>query len=145
MEKSLERIYTLDQVDEVAQLLAVLLDTHAMVTLTGPLGAGKTTLVKELLRTCGVQDVVTSPTYTYLNVHEDQRGRTFHHFDLYRIKTLDEFHAAGFDEYLYAPDSRALIEWPEIILPLLTHSVCHVTVDYTADRNARQLKVQCVE
>ena len=144
MSETVERTYTRDDLHAVAQQLATLLETHAVVTLTGPLGAGKTTLVRELLRVCGVEGVVTSPTYTYLNLHEDQRGRMFYHFDLYRIKTIDEFHAAGFDEYLYAPESRALIEWPEVIMPLLTHSVCHVQIDYDDDPDARQLKITCV-
>ena len=83
-----------------------------------------------MLKQKGVAQPVTSPTFTYVNVYENDNGQLFYHFDLYRIETLDAFIAAGFNEYLYAPNSWAFIEWPEVIMPLLTEAVCHCTIDY---------------
>ncbi len=88
----------------------------------------KTTLIKEFLRQCGVTEVVQSPTFTYLNVYQGDKGAEFYHFDLYRLSANQDFIDAGFYEYLYAPKSWAVIEWPEIIMPLLKHRVCHVTM-----------------
>lgn len=120
----------------------------------GPLGAGKTTTVKALLRSCGVTGVITSPTFTYVNEYKNSEGEHFYHFDLYRITSVEEFQAQGFDEYLYqftlrssqsevGPRSWAFIEWPEVIKPLLTHNVCWVTFDYHDDAHKRMVKIEC--
>jgi len=125
-------VYNLQSIDEVVEQLYKHLATHSIMTFTGPLGAGKTALVKCLLARCGVTDVVTSPTFAYMAAYSNAQQETFYHFDLYRMKSLKDFQHAGFDEYLYVPRSWALIEWPEIIMPLLTHSVCHVVLDYVS-------------
>ena len=138
-------IYSLDEVKGVAQKLAQKGEDIAIITFTGPLGVGKTTLVKNILRESGVTDVITSPTFTYVNCYKNQRGRIFYHFDLYRIESVDNFIEAGFNEYLYAPNSLVLIEWPEIIIPLLTHDVCHITLDYHQDQKKRVLNMACIE
>ncbi len=112
------------------------------MTFTGSLGAGKTTLIQELLRQCGIQERVTSPTFAYFNQYRSQE-KTFFHFDLYRINSLNDFCAAGFDEYLSMPQSYTLIEWPEHIMPLLKEKVCHVYLDYHKDSKKRIMSVQC--
>lgn len=138
----LEKTYIYDesQVKEIAHQLFKLMDHYQIFTFTGPLGAGKTTLIRTLLNECGVIGPVTSPTFTYLNVYENNHDQKFYHFDLYRIASMNDFQAAGFDEYLYVPGSWTLIEWPTLILPLLTQSVCHCELDY-AD-NKRKLVVR---
>ncbi len=135
-------IYGSDQVPEIALLLAEKLKKCAIMTFTGPLGAGKTTLIKALLKECGVVDQVTSPTFTYVNRYENQRGQTFYHFDLYRISTPNDFIAAGFNEYLYALKSWAIIEWPQVIEPLLGQRVCHVQIDYDSSPDKRILMIR---
>jgi tRNA threonylcarbamoyladenosine biosynthesis protein TsaE len=136
-------VYSLDQVPRIAQKLKELLNTCSVMTFTGSLGTGKTTLVQELLKQSGIQDRVTSPTFTYFNQYTNDRGTTFYHFDLYRINSLDDFRAAGFDEYLYEPKSVALIEWPEHIMPLLKNNICHVTLDYHGDPSKRVIMIEC--
>ena len=125
-----EITYSLEHIDEVVELLFKQMNTCSVFTFTGPLGAGKTALIKLLLARCGVHEIVTSPTFTYMAEYTNSERDRFYHFDLYRIASLDDFLRAGFDEYLYSPGSWSFIEWPEIIMPLLTHSVCHVTLDY---------------
>lgn len=134
-------IYGIDEIPDIVEQLYALLATCKVITFTGPLGAGKTTITRLLLQRCGVTDLITSPTFTYVNVYENNQGQTFYHFDCYRIKALDEFRAAGFDEYLYQPQSFALIEWPEVIMPILTHEVCHVIIEYEGDK--RSMVVSC--
>ncbi len=135
--------YSLNELLSIAKLLKEQLKNHEVITFAGPLGAGKTTLIKELLRQCGISQTVTSPTFTYLNQYENSAGQMFYHFDLYRVASLDEFCASGFDEYLYEPESYALIEWPEHIMSLLTHHVCHVQLDYHEDQNKRTITIEC--
>lgn len=122
--------YTLDQIDTVVDMLYAYMASCHIMTFTGPLGAGKTTIIRELLRRCGVKDIITSPTFTYVNLYTNEQGQALYHFDLYRIQSLDDFAHAGFDEYLYQPNSRCFIEWPAIIEPLLSAHVCRVTIDY---------------
>jgi tRNA threonylcarbamoyladenosine biosynthesis protein TsaE len=138
-------VYTATQVEQVANQLADILKTVAVMTFTGPLGAGKTTLIKALLQASGVRDEVTSPTFTYMNQYEGIDGFMFYHFDLYRIESVESFIEMGFHEYLYQPHSVALIEWPAVIDSLLVHSVCHVTIDYCDDLGVRVLKVMVKE
>lgn len=78
--------------------------------LTGPLGAGKTRLVRGIAQGLGVKSCVRSPTFTL--VHEYTGGRwPLFHIDLYRVETIDQFESAGLDQYLFSPDGVTVIEW----------------------------------
>jgi tRNA threonylcarbamoyladenosine biosynthesis protein TsaE len=133
MKENKEFIYTIDELDLVVNELCTVADQCSVLTFTGVLGAGKTTLIQRLLRRSGVEGVITSPTFTYVNVYNNNQGNTFYHFDCYRIPTLDAFLEAGFGEYLYQPKSWSFIEWPEVIRPLVSSKVCHINLDYFGD------------
>lgn len=97
----------------------------------GQLGAGKTTLIKALTKILRVEEPVSSPTFSYVNTYTSgSYGLTLYHFDLYRLNSLEEFIAQGFDEYLTKRDSLIIIEWPEIIEPLLTAAMDTLPVTY---------------
>ena len=136
--------YTIDELPTVVAELRPLLDRASVVTLTGQVGAGKTTLIKELLRDRGVTQAVQSPTFTYVHIYRPQGERTIHHFDLYRLNTLDEFYQQGFEEYLFAPNTLTFIEWPELIMPLMQGAVCHLDIEHTSETE-RTLTVRCTE
>ncbi len=137
--------YSRDDIPRIAGRLKKLLKKYPVMTFTGSLGTGKTTLIQELLQQCGVKERVTSPTFTYVNRYGNDHGSIFYHFDLYRIDRLNDFRGAGFDEYLYAPNSYTLIEWPEHIMPLLKERVCHIELDYHDDPEKRVMKMECVD
>ena len=85
---------------------------HNIFLLKGNLGAGKTTFTQFLLKKLGSNDEVSSPTYAIVNEYHSPKGKIFH-FDLYRMKNIDEVYDIGMEEYL---DNAFLciIEWPEI-------------------------------
>lgn len=116
------------------------LKNYDIITVTGGLGAGKTTFIRQLMTLWGVDPMtVTSPTFTYLNTYHAHDGLIIYHFDLYRIGSLSEFKMLGFDEYLYQAGSKAILEWPEPIISLLTHSVIHLTLEYGNQQDERTL------
>ncbi len=137
-----EIIYSLQEQDMVIQELKGLMSSYQVFACSGPLGAGKTTTIKALLRSCGVVGTITSPTFTYVNAYENHKHERFYHFDLYRISSVQEFQAQGFDEYLYQPDSWVFVEWPEVVGSLLTHDVCTIFFDYHEDPDKRVMRIE---
>lgn len=145
MSISFPLIYTHNELDQIVLLCAGILQNKQVITFTGGLGAGKTTFIRHLLTHWGVEETcITSPTFTYVNIYTNKEDITFYHFDLYRITTLQEFIHAGFGEYLYAPQSIALIEWPEPILPLLKTSVAHCIFEYGQQEDERIIQIEIV-
>jgi len=85
---------------------------HNILLLKGNLGAGKTTFTQFLLKSLGSTDEVNSPTYSIVNEYNTPKGKVYH-FDLYRLKNIEEVYDIGIEEYL---DNAFLciIEWPEV-------------------------------
>jgi tRNA threonylcarbamoyladenosine biosynthesis protein TsaE len=109
--------YSLGEVQKVARLAIKAINSD-IILLSGEVGVGKTTLIKEILKTLKVNDNVNSPTFPIINEYLTRDKKIIYHIDLYRIKTIDELHSIGFFEYL---DSKNLcfIEWGDIIEGIL--------------------------
>ena len=107
-------IYSLNKIDEISQLVIDKIKTIRVILLRGELGSGKTTLVKSVLKKMGVNDCVTSPTFSIVNEY-DFSENIIYHFDLYRIEKIEELDIIGFEDYIYS-QNICFIEWPEIIL-----------------------------
>ena len=103
----------------------------------GIVGAGKTTLIKQLCKDLGVMDTVNSPTYSIINEYQT-KGKPVFHMDLFRIKK-EEINNLGLFEYLTG-GSKVIIEWPEIIMNELIKDYCHIEIEYTKT-NMRKLKI----
>jgi len=89
----------------------------------GGLGAGKTFLIREMLRLAGVKDEISSPTYIFLNEYTVGE-KHFAHFDFYRFKDPAEFFARGFSEVSEDKNVSKFVEWPEKITPETEKSFC---------------------
>lgn len=115
-------------------LIAPNLVGGAVITLDGELGAGKTTLVRGLLRAVGVEGPVKSPTYALVEDYPVS-SLYFYHFDFYRFDDPEEWECAGFAEYFRA-DSVCLVEWPARVAgflptPDLALTLLHVSPPVT--------------
>lgn len=115
----------------LAARLAPLLRTRDVVTLTGGLGAGKTTFARSLIHALGVAGDVPSPTFTLLQIY-DAPHFSVYHFDLYRLKNPAEVEEIGFDD---ARDGVALIEWPDRAGAYLPHD--RLALTFTEQGNGR--------
>jgi tRNA threonylcarbamoyladenosine biosynthesis protein TsaE len=112
----LELNYTsLNNLPEVAQKICSYYPTQKIFCFIGKMGAGKTTLIKEICLLLGVAENSSSPTYSIVNEYLDGKGKTIYHFDLFRIKNNKELFDIGFDEYLFS-GNLCLIEWPQIAI-----------------------------
>ena len=120
----------LESMKDVARDILMLAPEAKIITFSGSLGAGKTTLVQQLLGALGVTEPITSPTYTYVNRYKLPMGKVIYHFDLYRLRSAEDFIRAGFDEYVYHEHAVCLIEWPEIISEILPKETCYVALEY---------------
>ncbi|MCD5969452.1 tRNA (adenosine(37)-N6)-threonylcarbamoyltransferase complex ATPase subunit type 1 TsaE [Riemerella anatipestifer] len=102
---------TIEEWQEVIQQILPQLK-HPILLLKGNLGVGKTSFTQFLLRTLGSTDEVSSPTYAIVNEYTCPKGNIYH-FDLYRMKSIDEAFDIGIEEYLET-GFLSIIEWPEI-------------------------------
>lgn len=117
----------------LATALADTLEPGAVLILTGELGTGKTTLIKHVGQSLGIDPAdVRSPTFTI--VHEYRHGRVpLIHMDVYRLGDADEFEAMGGHEYLDTNQGMVAIEWGEFILDALEPEWLQLRIDHGAD------------
>ncbi len=91
---------------------------HKTLLFYGKMGVGKTTLIKEICKELGINDVTSSPTFSLVNEYHTNNGEIVYHFDFYRIEDEEEAYDIGIEDYFYS-DAWCLIEWPENIQNLL--------------------------
>jgi tRNA threonylcarbamoyladenosine biosynthesis protein TsaE len=113
---------------EIARQLLADAGDHKVFAFYGDMGAGKTTLIKELCRHLGVSELVTSPTFTIVNEYRSGSGLPVYHFDFYRIKSESEAFDLGYENYLYS-GNYCFVEWPEKIASLLPSKIAAVTIE----------------
>ena len=98
-----------------------------VITLRGNLGVGKTVFTKGFAVGLGITEIVNSPTFTILQIHEGGR-LPLYHFDVYRIGDVSEMDDIGFEDYVYG-DGVSLIEWAELIQEILPETRISVEIE----------------
>lgn len=132
----MELTYRLQELDVAVEY--ILNNTKSKTLLFyGEMGAGKTTLIKELVKALGVHDVASSPTFSLVNHYESEEGSVFH-FDFYRIEDDTEALDIGIEDYLDS-DGWNLIEWPEKVERLLGENTQKLLLEVESE-NTRKLK-----
>lgn len=126
----------------VEQLLA-LAGKRKKMAFFGEIGAGKTTFIQAFCRHFKVEEYVTSPTFSLVNIYSytdaDKGGQSsIYHLDLYRLKNLQEALDIGIEEYLY-DDQYCLIEWPETIEPILPEDIIRIKIEIMEDSKRKIL------
>ena len=125
-------IKSLDTIHEAAKEFVKEMGEGKVFAFYGKMGAGKTTFIKALCEVLGVEDVITSPTFAFINEYTDGKGDPIYHFDFYRIKKLEEVYDMGYEDYFYS-GNLCLLEWPELIEDILPENVIKVTIEEQPD------------
>jgi tRNA threonylcarbamoyladenosine biosynthesis protein TsaE len=117
----------ISRLPEIASQIIGLAGESKVWIFEGELGAGKTTLIKELCEQLEVVDNVSSPTFSIVNEYETTEGEAIYHFDFYRIRSEAEAADIGVDEYFYS-GNYCFIEWPSKIPSLLPEEYLKITL-----------------
>lgn len=124
-------VFSLDQIQEVAkQILAQ--NPKKIILFNGEMGVGKTTLIKQLCKSLGVEDATSSPTFSLVNEYYTSNNQIVYHFDFYRLNKETEALDMGVDDYLYS-GNWCFIEWSEKIANLIPEEHSTVIIELLTD------------
>lgn len=138
----MDKNYGIAEMQIVAAELSELINQFKVVTFSGNLGAGKTSLIKMLCHLWGVQETVSSPTYALVNQYKadsKKTGTLIYHIDLYRVKDEEEAFQAGIEDHLYSGE-LCLVEWPEKAMGIIPKGALAVEISYVSDEQ-RHIRV----
>ena len=107
-----------------------------VVTLSGDLGAGKTTFTQSLAKAMGIDEPITSPTFTLMNQYQGKKLKLYH-FDMYRIEDIDEILETGLTEFFGNKDAVCVIEWAENIKQLLPQNVIKIEIEKLGENSRK--------
>ena len=125
-------IYSLEEINAIAKKILATPFLKKIITFHAPMGAGKTTLIKEIVKELGVNDNSSSPTFSLVNEYKTSQDETLYHFDLYRLNSEEEGYDMGLDEYFYS-DNWCFIEWPEKTPNLIPIDHASISIKVLAD------------
>ena len=138
----MKEIITYSEVEtkEVARQIAENLGTSGIIVLNGELGVGKTKFTEGFLSYFGLENEISSPTFTIVKEYKNKKVNIYH-FDVYRLSDIDEFYAIGGDEYF--SKGICIIEWGEIIEEALPKH--YIKIDIKKDENDLEKRILCIE
>lgn len=127
------KIENLEKIREAAKEFVANIGDNTVFAFYGKMGAGKTTFVKAVCEELGVDDVITSPTFSIVNEYRSATtDELIYHFDFYRIKKIEEVYDMGFEDYFYS-GALCFIEWPELVEEVLPEDAVKVTIEEQVD------------
>ena len=133
----MELIYKLSEIEKASNFVLKNVNRD-VILITGEVGTGKTTLIKEYCKLIGVEEIVNSPTYTLINEYQKKSGKIVH-MDLYRVEDINEINELGLFEYL--DKNIVIIEWPEIILKMIDVKYSLINITFINEKE-RKLSIK---
>jgi tRNA threonylcarbamoyladenosine biosynthesis protein TsaE len=130
--------FTLDAINKTAAILLADTAMYKVFAFHGEMGAGKTTFIHALCEVMGVQDMISSPTFSIINQYTADNDQTIYHMDLYRLKDENEAMNAGVEDCLYS-GNICLVEWPGKAPGIFPDDTLHITIS-SVDDYTRKLK-----
>lgn len=130
-------VNNLNELPALAKMVIDFAGTSRHFLFYGPMGAGKTTFIKELCCVLGTVDNLSSPTYSIINEYAYANGKIFH-FDLYRLKDAEELLDIGVEDYL-ASEHFCFFEWPEMAETLVNRN--HIKIEINPEANNRYIRI----
>ena len=122
------KIENLEKISEAAHDFVANIGENTVFAFYGKMGAGKTTFVKAVCEELGVDEVITSPTFSIVNEYRSATtDELIYHFDFYRIKKIEEVYDMGFEDYFYS-GALCFIEWPELVEEVLPDDAVKVSI-----------------
>ncbi len=132
---NMDMIYTIAEIDDVAQSLMKKFASKSVWAFDAPMGAGKTTLITALCKILGVQDRVNSPTFAIMNEYQGL-GKVIYHMDWYRLENDGEARRAGVEMAMEDSD-YCFIEWPEKAINLIPAEALHIEIEILGPEHRR--------
>ena len=132
--------YSPEQTIEIGKKIASILKKGDIIVLTGELGSGKTKLTEGILTYFGLEEEISSPTFTIVNEYYAE-NLNIYHFDIYRLEEIEEFSAIGGEEYF--EKGACIIEWEEMIEEFLPKA--YTKINFSRDfknENKRNIKIE---
>ena len=129
-----------EELPQVAEAILAAMNNRTVAVFRGEMGAGKTTLIREIVAALGSTDTVTSPTFAIVNQYRGTNDRPIYHFDFYRIEDIREAYDFGYEEYFYSGE-LCLVEWPEKIESLLPEEIVTVHIALN-DETTRTFEIE---
>ncbi len=123
------KIHSLEETKALAKRLAQRLPRPALITLSGDLGAGKTTFTKSLGKALGIHSTINSPTFTIMKSYEMDDGWMLHHVDAYRLEGITQ--ELGIEECF--DEGVCVIEWPDFIMHALPKERLEIRIENGED------------
>ena len=135
----MELIFKLDHISEAASKLLEHASDHPVLAFRGEMGAGKTTFIHALCKEMGVEDNVSSPTFSIINQYLTGNGQTVYHLDLFRVADENEAINSGIEDCLYSGNT-CMVEWPEKMPAIFPEGTLYITLS-VLDTNTRKLQI----
>ena len=140
MESKIFYSTSLDDTYNIASVFFKELKPGDIVVLEGDLGVGKTEFVRAVCNRFGINDVITSPTFTLINQYDSEFANIYH-IDLYRIKTTNELLGLGFQELFENKKSIFFIEWAENSFDLIPKIDYKISIKHNDNETSRVIEI----
>lgn len=142
----MEKILNLNNIEQITkeilkEVSKINLDIATMITFSGDLGAGKTTMTQELARQLGVKENVVSPTFVIMKIYKTKniKFKNLIHIDAYRLDKKEELLRLGWEEIISNKENLVIVEWPERVLECFPKEIFKVKLEHK-DEGTRTIK-----